>query len=216
MFTLKARAPIGDSEVREYSGSDGVYVMKPASEVAMSVLNASTVVFFALVAIATAASAAQTRDSPESRVQVVFVQPEKFRDVGDRYAGGGSARDFYLKDLDRYIQARGTRLLSEGERLVVSITDIDMAGAFEPWRGRLGDVRIVRDVYSPRIDLAFTLTGADGAVMKRGERKLRDLALVGSPTASGSDPLRYEKALLDDWLERELKADAAGRASVSR
>ena len=79
----------------------------------------------------------------------------------------------------------------------MSITDIDRAGAFEPWRGR-GDVRIVRDVYPPRVDLGFTLTGADGAVIKRGERKLRDLALVGRATASGSDPLRYEKALLDD------------------
>ena len=177
----------------------------------MSALN-STILILALAAIGVSSvSPAQTRDSAEPRVQVVFVQPEKFRDLGDRYGGGSRAQETYLRELERHIQSRAARLLPEGQRLLVSISDVDMAGAFEPWRGRSADARIVRDVYPPRIDLGFTLTGVDGAVLKRGERKLRDLALVGSPTASGSDPLRYEKALLDDWLERELsRTSAAG------
>jgi len=165
----------------------------------------------AVLILALGATTALAAPTADARVEVVFVQPEKFRDIGDRYAGGGSARDSHLRDLDRYIQSRAARLVPEGQRLVVSVTDIDMAGAFEPWRGRSGDTRIVRDVYPPRIDLAFTLTGADGAVLKRGERKLRDPALLGRPGLSPSDPLRYEKALLDDWLERELnRTSAAG------
>lgn len=175
----------------------------------MSVLQRSALIVFASAVIGSTASLAQARDEANARVQVVFVQPDRFRDVGDRYSGGGSARDSYLKDLDRYLQSRAARLMPEGQRLVVSITDIDMAGGFEPWRGRLGDTRIVRDVYPSRIDLTFALTRGDGSVLKQGERKLRDPALPGRPGLSPNDPLRYEKALLDDWLERELSRPSA-------
>lgn len=149
------------------------------------------------------ASTAQGVDTAPAPVQVVFVQPERFTDFGDRNRGG-SARESYLHELDRHLQSRANRLLSEGQRLVVSISNIDMAGAFEPWRGGLGEVRIVRDVYPPRIDLSFALTAADGTMLKQGQRKLRNLALIGRPTTSTTDRLRYEKALIDDWLEREL------------
>jgi hypothetical protein len=71
-------------------------------------------------------------------------------------------------------------------------------------RRHLGDVRIVRDVCPPRIDLRFRLTGADGVMVKDGERKLRDMAFLMSTVSYRDDPLRYEKALIDTWLEREL------------
>ena len=86
------------------------------------------------------------------------------------------------------------------------MTDIDRAGAYEPWRGpNLYNVRIVKDIYPPRIDLRFEWTGARGDMLKSGERKLRDPAFL--MTAGGffaNDPLRYEKVLLDDWMRREL------------
>jgi hypothetical protein len=82
-----------------------------------------------------------------------------------------------------------------------------MAGEYEPWRPRAYGVRIVRDVYPPRIDLRFRLAAADGSLLKEGECKLRDPAFMATALLYfRDDPLRYEKALLDDWLERELSA----------
>lgn len=54
------------------------------------------------------------------------------------------------------------------------------------------------------IDLRFRLAGADGVVVKEGERKLRDLVFLTTTVLYRGDPLRYEKALIDNWLEREL------------
>ena len=82
--------------------------------------------------------------------------------------------------------------------------NVDMAGSFEPWRARLGDTRIVRDIYPPRIDLRFTLTDGSGFVIRSGERKLRDLTFLTTTLFYRNDSLRYEKALLDKWLEREF------------
>jgi len=62
-----------------------------------------------------------------------------------------------------------------------------------------------RDAYPPRIDLTFRLTAADGSLLKEGERKLREPVFALTGSAYRDDPLRYEKALLDTWLERELK-----------
>jgi hypothetical protein len=68
-------------------------------------------------------------------------------------------------------------------------------------------VRIVRDLYPPRIDLSFTLTDADGTMIKTGERKLRDLAFMTPMRVTYcNDPLRYEKKLLAEWLDREFPA----------
>jgi len=101
------------------------------------------------------------------------------------------------------------RVLPPGDRLDVTITDIKLAGAYEPWRGsRYDDVRIVKDIYPPRIDLKFVLSGADGRVIAEGERKLRDPGFLTRTIANTSDPLRYEKRLLDEWLRNELTADA--------
>lgn len=41
---------------------------------------------------------------------------------------------------------------------------------------------------------------------REGERKLREIRFTGSVAAYRDDPLRYEKALLDAWVEREFGA----------
>ena len=65
-------------------------------------------------------------------------------------------------------------------------------------------------MYPPRISLAFKRLDAQGEVIEQGERKLSDSGfLTGSTRFGDSDPLRYEKRMLDDWLKREFKQDAA-------
>jgi hypothetical protein len=72
----------------------------------------------------------------------------------------------------------------------------------------MDDVRFLRDIYPPRITLQFTLTDANGQVIDQGERRLSDTGyLFNSSLPSNTDPLRYEKRLLDDWLRRELQPE---------
>lgn len=142
-------------------------------------------------------------ENPDIRVE--YINPEKFTDVGDSAVPSDASRTGHLEQFRKHLVQRAASRLGTGQKLTVSITNIDMAGNFEPWRIRLGDTRIIRDVYPPRIDLRFTLTAADGTIIREGERQLRDLTfLMTTPHYYRDDPLRYEKALLDDWLEREL------------
>lgn len=139
-------------------------------------------------------------------VSVTYDNPEIF-DQGR--AGGrdtGQARRAWVDALSQYLAERAAPRLPQGQRLQVHITDVQRAGSFEPWRGPRGaDVRIVRDIYPPRIDLRFKLLDGDARLLREGSRQLRDATFMVRPDLHPNDPLRYEKTLLDDWLQQELR-----------
>ena len=65
-------------------------------------------------------------------------------------------------------------------------------------------MRVVKDLYPPRINLSFRIVNADGIVVAEGNRKLRDMGFMYSGRALDKDPLKYEKKLLERWISREL------------
>ena len=159
-------------------------------------------IVFAAAGFATLAAAAE----PSARVNVDWTDPHAFSDTRDNPGIRQMRPEQWLALLSRHLERSADRILPAGERLDVTFTDIDRAGRVEPWRGpEWNDVRIVKDIYPPRIDLRFTLTGADGRVLASGERRLRDSAFLMRSTPDDSDPLRFEKRLLDDWLRREFR-----------
>jgi len=159
------------------------------------------VVSAALLAAIASPGGAQTA----ARVQVVFAGPEKFTDVKDDYLGSDRNRDILLDQLKLHLQHRGVDHVPEGHQLRITITDVDMAGEFEPGRNPgLGGARIVRAVYPPRIALRFELTDSTGKAIGTGQRTLTDLAFLSKPDIYRNDLLKHEKSLLDDWLDREF------------
>lgn len=144
----------------------------------------------------------------DARVSVTYANPEQFTEART-YGQQDRFNDLkYLEPLKTYLIKRATKVLPPGDHLDVTITDIKLAGGYEPWHGpNLMNVRFMKDVYPPRIDLTFKLTGSDGGVLREGERKLRNLGYLqsGAARATDTDPLRYDKALLDSWLRREFK-----------
>lgn len=139
------------------------------------------------------------------KVTVSYDHPDQFTEAKKlRSFAPNRLDDGYLKTLKAYIEDRAGKQLAPGEHLAIVVTDIDRAGNFEPWHGvRMQDVRIIKDIYPPRINLNFTLTDASGKVLREGSRKLRDPAFLSdSGYANNTDSLRYEKALLDRWLRK--------------
>ncbi|MEO6568026.1 MAG: DUF3016 domain-containing protein [Opitutaceae bacterium] len=157
-------------------------------------------------AIAGAALHAASQEKPTPRTEVVFFESERFTDVRDTSTDAPQGRDYILRELKTYLQERAQDYVPEGAKLSVTVTDIDLAGEFEPWRvGSAADVRIVKEIYPPRIKLSFRLTDAAGDVVKQGERELTNpnFLMMALPTMV-NDPYRHEKALIDDWLSREF------------
>ncbi|HEY8682229.1 MAG TPA: DUF3016 domain-containing protein [Rhodanobacter sp.] len=141
--------------------------------------------------------------TPPDNVTVHYKDPQHFTEARHSVGMHLIDPDAYLKPLQEYIAQRAARILAPGQRLDIEVTDVDRAGEYEPWRGpRFDDVRIIKDIYPPRIDLDFTLLGADGKVLREGSRKLRNAAFLNNLSATDTDPLRYEKSLIDLWLRK--------------
>lgn len=148
------------------------------------------------------------RSLPEQGpVNVRWQDPAQFSEIRYSHNRFESKRGNWVERLAQHVRKYATPRLAPGERLDIDITDIELAGDYEPWRGAdFQDTRFIREIYPPRITLNFTRIGPNGEVIAQGERKLVDHGfLMGSGTAGlDSDPLRYEKAMLQQWLAREL------------
>lgn len=159
-----------------------------------------------LLLVAYGLAASVVTAAPDSGVFVSFEGADEFTDVADSYSFKERGRDYHLKELKNFIERRATARLPEGHRLIITITDVDMAGEFEPWGNpNANDVRVIKDLYPPRIDLRFRLTNAAGDVLAEGERKLRDLGFMYSVRPYDSDVMKYEKELVGRWIVRELR-----------
>jgi hypothetical protein len=166
----------------------------------MSMRPLRTTLGLAIALAATVASAAAP-----GQVGVRYAHPENFTEAREVRAFAPARNDTdYLRVLERYIERRATRVLQPDQTLELVITDIDRAGSYFPALGSRYPVRIVESGYPPRIDLSFRLLDSHGQVIRAGTRKLTDLSFLydGTPGISNTDPLRYEKRLIDRWLAK--------------
>jgi hypothetical protein len=140
-------------------------------------------------------------------VDVKFGDLAKFSDLRVSIMTNDRERQGLADELKRHIERVAPERLPHGARLAVTITDVDMAGDYPPVTGSMSrDIRVVKDVYPPRIDLDFRLMRADGSVEREGRRELRNAGFMWSTSPVNRDQLAFEKELLDDWLKRELDA----------
>jgi Protein of unknown function (DUF3016) len=171
----------------------------------MNTLNFQRRFFAALLMFIACVVVAQEKDALPSRVQVNWAPMANLSEVKNNQTQRGWMRpEEWMKTLGDHLRKRADDVLAPGQQLEVWIDDIDLAGSFEPWHGpNAQDIRFMRDQYPPRMDLHYRLTDADGS-LHEGVRKLRDGAYLQKTIAMTSDPLRYDKRLINDWLRKEF------------
>jgi Protein of unknown function (DUF3016) len=130
-------------------------------------------------------------------VHVTFVNPERYRDIGDRYPRRQSG---VLKEIESYFDYLGERYLKEGQVLSIEVLNIDLAGQFEPWRFEWRDVRIMRDITPPSFKLRYALVDRGNLLMSAEERVTDMTYLWGAGSIYGDQRLGYEKKMLRNWF----------------
>ncbi len=147
------------------------------------------------------------KDKPEkpSNVTVTFKDSDKFTDA--RSSFGFGTDQGYLDLLSDHLKKVAGQKLAAGQKLEVTVTDVDLAGEFLPTGRNPDQIRVIKEIFRPRIELTFKLTDASGQVVKEGERKLTDLNFMSNLDIVGrNEPLFYDKALLTDWAKAEFKS----------
>ncbi len=136
---------------------------------------------------------------PVANVWVRFTAPETFTDA--TYDNRRSSLEQVTRDLAAQFAALGQRYLPPGQRLVVDVLDVDLAGRYEPWHQDFSDVRYMRDITWPRIHFTYQVVDQDGSIVASGDEDLGDMQYLMRPAQRrDGDRLRYEKAMLDTWF----------------
>jgi hypothetical protein len=136
-------------------------------------------------------------------VSVTFTKSDQYIDV----PFSPSDREDTLKTLRQHFEKLGTKLPA-GQDFKVEVLEVDLAGRMEPSRmSTATELRVLRGGADwPMIQLRYTVE-ADGKTIKQGEARLTDLNYLRHLNRYPSgEPLRYEKAMLDDWFTKEIAA----------
>ena len=153
------------------------------------------------------ASEASNEDEKPTNITIEWQDAENFRDVRPSNEGRKRFRERVLKHLEEHLLAKSEDLPSE-QLLEISVTDLDLAGqvwpsSFVGFGGSGSDVRLIKDVDIPRMDLSYTLKDNNGNVLKAETVKLKDMGFLQSGLLRyRNDYLRYEKKMLDDWFKQ--------------
>lgn len=134
-------------------------------------------------------------------VTVTFTKPEGYRDMP--YALRD--KEQVMKDLQKHFDKLGAKL-PQGQDLNVEVLDIDLAGRIEP-QLRLGqDIRILKGGADwPTIQLRYSIE-SQGKVLRNGEARVADMSYINHLNRyAASEPLRYEKRMLDDWFSKLMR-----------
>ncbi|MYN29364.1 DUF3016 domain-containing protein [Duganella levis] len=139
-------------------------------------------------------------------VTVTYTKPDDYTDL----ARGEYDRDRVLKQFSEYF-ATLEKKLPPGENLKIDVLDIDLAGRMYPRRNG-EEIRVMNGGADwPRMHLRYTLE-KDGQVLRSGDDNIANMNYQQSRSSYfDSDPLRYEKQMLDDWFNKAIVPKVAAK-----
>lgn len=158
--------------------------------------------------------AEEPRDIQAGTVSVTTANPATFTPAPGEVAESKAARAAWVEALCEHIADKIAASLPDGERVEVRISDIRRVAAM-PGAGRTssssssnGSEPGGQDVVPPRIVLSFKRLSPKGKVLQTASRTLQDSSLQLKGRRYTGDKLRYEKALVDDWVSKDFVAPA--------
>jgi hypothetical protein len=135
--------------------------------------------------------------------EVTWTDYKKYRDIHP----GNESRKHFRERTFKTFEKHFTKLaekLPKGQVLKIDVTDVDLAG--DTHAGGINRMRIVKEIYSPRMNFSYQLVMADGGEVLAGESKLKDMSfMTRSNLRYRQDALGYEKKMIDDWFEDIFK-----------
>jgi len=141
----------------------------------------------------------------QATVNVQFVNPAGYTDSVFRNGAGSLSPRIVMDEVGRILRRLGDRTLSPGQVLSVEILDVQLAGYINWWSFPSNEIRIASNAGPPpRFRLRYTLK-ARGKLLAASEETITDIDFLINPSARlSTDPLVYEKALLDKWFRERF------------
>lgn len=138
-----------------------------------------------------------------AKSEVTWTDYKSYRDIDEGNDGRKQFRERIFKDFEEHFAKLAATLPAE-QTLKIDVTDVDLAG--DTHHAGVNRTRIVKEIYSPRMNFSYQVLDADGKVIKSDEVVVKDMSFMsGSNLKYRNKSLGYEKKMLDDWFKETFK-----------
>lgn len=132
-------------------------------------------------------------------LEINWINPEKYRDIKAGNQHRKSFQEQVFKELEEHLSALAMKLPEE-QILKIDVTDIDLAGDVNI--GGIERVRIITELYFPRMKFSYQLLNADKSVVSSDEVDLKDMSfMMHSNLRYKNKTFGYERKMLDEWFK---------------
>jgi hypothetical protein len=175
---------------------------RPISVVQKTQNMKKALILFLTAAILFGLDAALVLGAQPSNVTIQYVSPEKFSDFRIYGRDARWSASYFAGQISDDLKPALNRQFP-GSKLTLRFTDIDLAGSYRtPSRGGR-DVRVTGGLTTPaRMSFVFLLQDSSGRTLTSGSTRITDNSSHSSLARqrSASEPLYYEKKMLQRWL----------------
>ncbi len=135
--------------------------------------------------------------------RVTWLDFNDYRDVRPSNENRSGYHDRVAKQLEKHIQ-KLAKELPEGYDLALQFDDVDLAGDVLLNRE---EIRVIKPIYFPRFKISYSFTAPDGKLLAvEKQKELKDMAFMDRIRIGMDESLHYEKQLLTEWFESDLKS----------
>ena len=161
----------------------------------MKILTTALLTLFTIVSFPNVACAATS--------EVTWTDYKKYRDINPGDHGRKQFRENTFYNFEKHFTKLAEKL-PEGQILKIDVTDVDLAG--DTHVAGISRMRIVKEIYFPRMTFTYQLVNADGSEVVANTAKLKDMNfMMGGRLKYRHESIGYEKKMLDDWFEDTFK-----------
>jgi hypothetical protein len=159
------------------------------------------------LALAAACGLALSTGAQAANLTFTHADADDFQDIRATDQGQGRFEERVLKNLEEHFQKEAAALPA-GHEMRVTLTDINLAGFIEypnPMRFPMG-LRVIRNVDFPQMSFTYEVRDESGELISSGEEELSGMSgfRFTSMVQRNADPLRYEKAMISEWFDRNF------------
>lgn len=136
--------------------------------------------------------------------EVIWSDYKNYRDIDEGNEGRKQFRERTFKEFEQHFAQLAVTLPAD-HTLKITVTDVDLAGDINV--GGINRIRIVKQLYSPRMNFSYQLNDANGTTIQADEVVVKDMNFMsGNSLKYRNKTLGYEKKMLDEWFDKTFNA----------
>lgn len=144
-----------------------------------------------------------TFNAHSATVEIKFTDPDKYVDIRSGEKNDSSFRENVFYNLEKQLK-KLAKDLPEDQLLKLEVTDIDLAG--DTLIGGINRIRIVKQMYPPRIKFNYQLVEKDKSIIVEGEENIRNTSfMMNQSLRYKRDAFGFEKQLLEEWFDKTFE-----------